>query len=53
MNYQFKKKAELFFFGMLFLAHFAMLFSVIKQMQAPVFKAGLNQSSEILVKHVR
>jgi hypothetical protein len=52
-QYTFKQKADIFFFLVVFAAHFAMVFSVIKQMQQPVFKAGLKQSSEIMTRNVR
>jgi len=46
-------KADLFFFGVIFLINFFMVFSVIKKMQHPVFKQGLKQSAGVMVKTVR
>lgn len=48
-----KQKADIFFFLVVFTIQLAMVFSVIKQMNNPVFKAGLKQSSEIMAKNVR
>lgn len=48
-----KQRADIFFFLVLFVCHFAMVFTVLKQMNNPVFKAGLKQSSEIMAKNVR
>lgn len=46
-------KADLFFFGLIVFAQLFMMFGLIKQMNTPVFKVGLKQSSEILTKNIK
>jgi hypothetical protein len=48
-----KTKAEIFFFGIMFLSHFFMIFTLIKQTQDKSYKAGLNQAAVIMTKNVR
>ena len=48
-----KQKAEMFFFGVVFLSCFAMVFSLVKQTQNPAFKKGLNDWAKVSTQNMR
>lgn len=46
-------KADIFFFGVFFIAGLCLVFSTFKQMNNPTVKQGLLESSEIMTKPMR